>query len=109
MVKQSDDDKDKNAKDSTEPSQLYGMTHKSLTTADGATGKDVAYFSHTFTLDLFFDVNRFDIEQVNGIFLVLLTDVFLEFIGDHSMSRHVCSGYQSQIPLPDNNAATMYF
>ena len=59
--------KNDKSNDPESESQLYGMTHKSLTTADGDTGRDVAHFSHTFTLDLFFDVNRFDIEQVRSI------------------------------------------
>lgn len=41
------------------------MTHKCSTTPDESTGHDVAHFSHIFSLDLYFDINRFDLDQVS--------------------------------------------
>ncbi len=49
---------------STSDSQLTGMTHRCSTKADPKNGKDVAHFSHTFHIDLFFDINRFDLDKV---------------------------------------------
>ena len=51
----------------TDPLRLnlfIGMTQQSYLAA--VDGQDVAHFSHPFSLDLFFDINRLD--QVQGSF-----------------------------------------
>ena len=68
----------------TTDSQLNGMTHKSRTTADPRTKRDVAYYCHTFNVDLFFDINRFDLDQEA---LPKWPQIFFEVVSMDSWSR----------------------
>eukprot|EP00095_Tigriopus_kingsejongensis_P003494 maker-scaffold875_size86197-snap-gene-0.18 protein:Tk03494 transcript:maker-scaffold875_size86197-snap-gene-0.18-mRNA-1 annotation:"hypothetical protein BRAFLDRAFT_279949" len=67
-----------------EESQLFGLTHTSHTNVDPLTRLDVAHFSHLFEIDLYFDINRFDIykESLPG-----WPQIFLEVISVDSWSR----------------------
>jgi Meckel syndrome type 1 protein len=44
-------------------SQMEGTTVTSKTTTNAKTGNSVAHFCHTFTVDLFFDINQLDREK----------------------------------------------
>ena len=62
---------DANVTDPLSLNLLIGMTQQSYLAA--IDGQDVAHFSHPFSLDLFFDINRLD--QVHGSFFQLLIEI----------------------------------
>lgn len=73
----------------TEDSQLCGMTHTCLTTADDD-GIDTAHFSHTFSMDLLFDVNRFDLSAES---LPKWPQIFFEVVSVDKWMRVRTEGY----------------
>ncbi|TRY71762.1 hypothetical protein TCAL_09722, partial [Tigriopus californicus] len=76
----------------TEESQLFGITHTSRTTPDPETNLDTAHFSHTFEIDLYFDINRFDVYKES---LPNWPQIFVEVISVDSWSRVRTEGYGS--------------
>ena len=74
----------------TQESQLTGLTHTSKTTCDPRTQLDVAYFSHTFEIDLYFDIDRFDIYKES---LPQWPQIFFEVISVDSWTRCRTEGY----------------
>jgi len=80
------------ADEDTFSSQLSGMTQRAFSAADVLTGEDVAHFSHAFTADFLFDVNRFDL---NGEALPKWPQIFFEVVSVDSWSRVRAEGYAS--------------
>ncbi len=74
----------------TADSQLMGMTQRCFTAAEPRTGADVAHFSHTFSVDLLFDIDRFDLQQES---LPKWPQIFLEVSSVDSWSRVRAEGY----------------